>query len=169
MLVKSIMRRRLTHLDHRGSLQMVNVGGKPVTLRRAVAEGKVKISSRLAKMISRNSLPKGDLIATVRLAGIQAAKRTSELIPLCHNIPIDQVGVEARVVGNSVALRATVISEGKTGVEMEALTAVAVAALTVVDMGKSVDRTMVIGPIRLLEKTGGRHGKFVAPPLENGR
>jgi cyclic pyranopterin phosphate synthase len=154
---------QLSHLNRRGNVHMVDVGGKPVTLRRAVAEGKVKISSQLAKMISRRTLPKGDLLATVRLAGIQAAKRTSELIPLCHNIPINQVEVEAKVVGNSVVLKATVIAEGKTGVEMEALTAVAVAALTVVDMGKSVDRAMVIGPIRLLEKTGGKHGTFIAP------
>jgi cyclic pyranopterin phosphate synthase len=107
-------------------------------------------------MISSGSVPKGDLLAAVRLAGIQGAKKTSELIPLCHNLPLEQVDVQASVRGSFVKLRATVICVGRTGVEMEALTAVAVAALTVVDMGKAIDPAMVIGPIQLVEKTGGK-------------
>jgi cyclic pyranopterin phosphate synthase len=158
---------QLSHLNHRGELRMVDVSAKPVTTRRAVAEGRVRISARLAAMIQDKSLPKGDLISTVRLAGIAAAKRTSELIPLCHNLVLNHVEVEARVEANEVVLRATVIADGKTGVEMEALTAVSVAALTVVDMGKSIDRSMVIGPIRLIEKTGGTHGPYSAPQQGN--
>jgi cyclic pyranopterin phosphate synthase len=154
-----------SHFDSRGQARMVDIGQKPVTSRRAVAEGSVTISPDLAAMINSGKLPKGDLLATVRLAGIQAAKRTSELIPLCHNLPLDRVDVDARVEGNSVRLRAEVASTGKTGVEMEALTAVSVAALTVVDMGKSVDRGMIIGPIRLLEKSGGARGTYIAGPL----
>ena len=154
----------LSHLDADGKVRMVDVTDKPITTRRAVAEGHVCISEELATMIQHKSLPKGDLLTTVRLAGIQAAKRTAELIPLCHNIVLSQVTVDARVESNEVILQATVIADGKTGVEMEALTAVAVAALTVVDMGKSVDRSMVIGPIRLLSKTGGTHGSYAASP-----
>jgi cyclic pyranopterin phosphate synthase len=157
----------LSHLDHRGQLRMVDVSGKPVTTRRAVAEGRVGISARLAAMIQDKSLPKGDLFSTVRLAGIAAAKRTSELIPLCHNLVLNHVELEVCVEANEVVLRATVIADGKTGVEMEALTAVSVAALTVVDMGKSIDRSMVIGPIRLIEKTGGTHGPYSAPQQGN--
>jgi len=157
----------LSHLDHRGQLRMVDVSGKPVTTRRAVAEGRVRISARLAAMIQDRSLPKGDLFSTVRLAGIAAAKRTSDLIPLCHNLVLNHIELEARVEANEVVLRATVIADGKTGVEMEALTAVSVSALTVVDMGKSIDRSMVIGPIRLIEKTGGTHGPYSAPEQGN--
>jgi cyclic pyranopterin phosphate synthase len=160
---------RLSHLDTDGKVRMVDVTDKPITTRRAVAEGRVRVSEELATMIQHNSLPKGDLLTTVRLAGIQAAKRTAELIPLCHNIVLSQVNVDARVESNEVILQATVIADGKTGVEMEALTAVAVAALTVVDMGKSVDRSMVIGPIRLLSKAGGTHGSYAAPPQGEAR
>ena len=154
---------QLSHLDADGKVRMVDVSDKPITTRRAVAEGHVRISSELSAMIKEKSLRKGDLLAAVRIAGIQAAKRTAELIPLCHNIVLSQVDVEARVEANEVILQATVVADGKTGVEMEALTAVTVAALTVVDMGKSVDRSMVIGPIRLLSKTGGTHGAYAAP------
>ncbi len=155
----------LTHLDSSGNVRMVDVGGKAVTQRRAVAEGHVRISPVLAEMIRNQTLPKGDLFATVRLAGIQAAKRTSELIPLCHNIPLERVDLQVTVEDCVVRIRAEVAATAKTGVEMEALTAVSVAALTVIDMGKSVDPTMIIGPIRLLEKTGGVRGPFAAPPL----
>ncbi|MGA2584713.1 MAG: cyclic pyranopterin monophosphate synthase MoaC [Tepidisphaeraceae bacterium] len=150
------MAKRLSHLDEKGHVRMVDVSAKSITTRRAVAEGRVKISRQLAKMISSGSVPKGDLLAAVRLAGIQGAKKTSELIPLCHNLPLEQVDVQASVRGSFVKLRATVICVGRTGVEMEALTAVAVAALTVVDMGKAIDPAMVIGPIQLVEKTGGK-------------
>jgi cyclic pyranopterin phosphate synthase len=154
---------RLSHLDADGKVRMVDVTDKSITTRRAVAEGRVRISAELSAKILDKSLPKGDLLATVRIAGIQAAKRTAELIPLCHNIVLNQVDVQARVEANEVIIQATVTADGKTGVEMEALTAVAVAALTVIDMGKSIDRSMVIGPIRLLSKTGGTHGSYTAP------
>jgi cyclic pyranopterin phosphate synthase len=137
---------------------MVDVGDKPVTRRRAVAEGRVRVSADLAAAIASDTVTKGNLLEVARLAGIQAAKRTGRLIPLCHNLPLDFVNVEAWLEESHVRLRAEVKCEGKTGVEMEALTAVAVAALTVVDMGKAVDSGMVIEDIRLVEKTGGRHG-----------
>jgi cyclic pyranopterin phosphate synthase len=145
-------------VDAAGKARMVDVGAKPVTRRRAVAEGRVRISAELAERIAANTLAKGDLLPVARLAGIQAAKRTSELIPLCHNLALDHVDVEATLDGHSVLLRATVSCEARTGVEMEAYTAVAVAALTVIDMGKAVDRGMVIENIRLVEKTGGTKG-----------
>jgi len=152
-----------SHLNARGEAKMVDVSAKPVSARRAVAEGSVSVSAALAEMIASDRVPKGDLLATVRLAGIQAAKRTSELIPLCHNVSLEHVEVQAWLEKREVCIRASVATTGKTGVEMEALTAVAVAALAVVDMGKSIDRAMVIGPIRLLEKTGGTHGPFEIP------
>jgi cyclic pyranopterin phosphate synthase len=141
---------------------MVDVGDKAITRRRAVAEGRVRISAALAAQIAANRLGKGNLLDVARLAGIQAAKHTGTLIPLCHTLTLDAVKVEAWLDGSHVRLRAEVRSEGKTGVEMEALTAVAVAALTVIDMGKAVDRALVIEEIRLLEKAGGRHAGPVA-------
>jgi cyclic pyranopterin phosphate synthase len=146
---------QLSHVDADGQARMVDVGAKPVTARRAVAEGRVRISPQLAEQIAANALAKGDLLQVARLAGIQAAKRTAELIPLCHTFALDHVNVDAVLDGHSVHLRAEVRCEARTGVEMEALTAVAVAALTVIDMGKSVDRAMVIEEVRLIEKTGG--------------
>ncbi|GAB4135302.1 bifunctional molybdenum cofactor biosynthesis protein MoaC/MoaB [Thermopirellula anaerolimosa] len=148
----------LTHFDEAGSTRMVDVGAKPFTSRRAVAEGRVRISRALADAIEARTLTKGNLIETARLAGIQAAKRTAELIPLCHPLPLDAVDVTVRLRGEVVEIRAEVRTVWKTGVEMEALTAVSVAALTVIDMGKAVDRTMVIESIRLVEKSGGVHG-----------
>lgn len=147
---------RLSHVDERGRARMVDVGVKAVTRRRAVAEGRVRISAKLATAIGANTLAKGNLLEVARLAGIQAAKQTGALIPLCHNLALDLVNVDAWLEDRHVRLRAEVKSEGKTGVEMEALTAVALAALTVIDMGKAVDRSMVIEEIRLIEKTGGR-------------
>jgi len=128
-----------------------------------VAEARVQASAELIGKIASNSLKKGNLLDVARLAGIQAAKRTDELIPLCHSLPLDHVDVEARITENHVELRAEASTFSKTGVEMEALTAVTVAALTVIDMGKAVDRTMVIESVRLLEKSGGRSGHFRAP------
>ena len=148
----------LTHLDEQGRARMVDVGEKKVTRRRAAAEGAVRVSAELAAKIAANRVAKGDLLDVARLAGIQAAKQTGSLIPLCHNLPLDFVRVEARLEGQRVRLRAEVHSEGKTGVEMEALTAVAIAALTVIDMGKAVDRAMAIEEIRVVEKSGGRSG-----------
>lgn len=150
-----IARAALSHVDAAGRLRMVDVGGKPVTARRAVAGGCVRISPVLTAAIAANTLAKGDLLNAARLAGIQAAKRTCDLIPLCHNVPLDHVDVRASLDGERVRLRAEVRCCGRTGVEMEALTAVAVAALTVVDMGKALDPAMVIEEVALLEKSGG--------------
>ncbi len=154
----------LTHMDEAGRAHMVNVGDKPPTLRRAVAEGRVRASAALLEAIRRDALAKGNLLEVARLAGIQAAKRTDELIPLCHSLPLEHVEVEAWVDPPFIRLRASAQTFGKTGIEMEALTAVSVAALTVIDMGKAVDKSMVIEGIRLLEKTGGRGGPYHAPP-----
>lgn len=152
----------LTHVAADGRVRMVDVGDKPPTQRRAVAEGRVRISPALAQAIQANTLQKGNLLETARLAGIQAAKRTDELIPLAHPLELNFVDVAARLEGHSVYLRAEVRVLGPTGVEMEALTAVSVAALTVIDMGKALDRGMVIESIRLLEKSGGRSGDYQA-------
>lgn len=142
---------------------MVDVGDKALTLRVAVAEARVRVSPALARAIRADAVGKGDVLATARLAGIQSAKRTSELIPLCHALPLEHVDVNAKLVGNSVRIRATARATWKTGVEMEALTAAAVAALTVYDMGKSIDRGMVIEGVRVIEKRGGRSGTWRAP------
>ncbi len=156
------MNDRLSHLDESGKARMVDVGEKPLTIRRAVAEGRVRISGALADAIRSNQLAKGDLLAVARLAGIQAAKRTDELIPLCHSLPLDAVDVQATLGDGCVELRAEAHTTWKTGVEMEALTAVAVAALTVIDMGKAIDKAMVIEGVRLVEKTGGKRGDYPA-------
>jgi cyclic pyranopterin phosphate synthase len=153
----------LSHIDSHGKASMVDVGAKPITERTAIAEGVVRINAALEEAIRRNDLAKGDLLAVARLAGIQAAKRTDELIPLCHSLPLDVVHVEATLEAGLVRIRATAKTHSRTGVEMEALTAVSVAALTVIDMGKAIDRSMVIEGIRVLEKHGGRSGSHVAP------
>ena len=150
---------RLSHLDETGRARMVDVSGKPPTVRRAVAAGRVRVSPALAAAIAANTLAKGDLLAVARLAGIQAAKRTDELIPLCHSLPLDHVDVQARLEGSVIHLQAEATTTWKTGVEMEALTAVAVAALTVIDMGKAIDKSITIEEIRLIEKTGGKSGE----------
>jgi cyclic pyranopterin monophosphate synthase len=148
----------LTHIDSAGRARMVDVSAKPPSRRTALAAARVRISPELAAAIAANSLAKGDLLAVARLAGIQAAKRTDELIPLCHTLPLEHVDVEATLVDLAVEIRATAVVTSRTGVEMEALTAAAVAALTVIDMGKAIDPAMVIENVRLLEKTGGRRG-----------
>jgi len=149
---------RLSHVDEAGKARMVDVSGKPLTVRRAVAEGRVRINDDLAHAIRENQLAKGNLLEVARLAGIQAAKRTDELIPLCHSLPLDAVEVRATLGQGCVELRAEARTTWKTGVEMEALTAVTIAALTVIDMGKAIDKTMVIEGVRLVEKTGGKRG-----------
>ena len=151
---------QLSHVDAEGRARMVDVGEKPVTARRAVAEGRVRISAALQRQIEQNSLKKGNLLEVARLAGIQAAKRTADLIPLCHTLPLDAVLVDVRLDGEGIHIRAETRVQARTGVEMEALTAVAVAALTVIDMGKAVDPLMTIEQIQLVEKTGGRSGDF---------
>lgn len=153
---------RLSHVDGSGKAHMVDVGDKPLTARRAVAEGRVRISEALGKAIAANQLAKGDLLQVARLAGIQAAKRTYELIPLCHSLPLDAIDVQATLGDGHIELRAEARTTWKTGVEMEALTAVTVAALTVIDMGKAVDKALVIEGVRLIEKTGGKSGDFHA-------
>lgn len=149
---------KLSHMDGAGRARMVDVGGKPATRRRAVAEARVRISPELQEAIEKNTLAKGNLLEVARLAGITAAKRTDELIPLCHGLPLEHVDVQARVCEGFVYLRAEASTTGKTGVEMEAYTAAAVAALTVIDMGKAIDPGMVVENLRLIEKTGGRRG-----------
>jgi len=141
---------------------MVDVGSKPVTRRRAVAEAWVTVTSRIARELrERGGLAKGNVLETARLAGILAAKRTATLIPMCHPIPIDSIEIEAALEEDRVHIVAVVTSEAKTGVEMEAMTAVSVAALTVYDMVKSADRGVEIGPIRLIEKEGGKSGRWL--------
>ncbi len=153
---------KLSHISSTGRAQMVNVGEKPITERLATAECFVRISPALAKAIRANSLKKGDLLSVARLAGIQAAKRTDELIPLCHSLPLDSVEVEATLKKTQVHITATARTHAKTGVEMEALTAAAIAALTVIDMGKAIDKSMTIDGLRILEKRGGRSGHYKA-------
>lgn len=153
----------LSHIGPDGSARMVDVGDKPATDRLAVAEAFVRVSAPLADRIRENSLAKGNLLEVARLAGIQAAKRTAELIPLCHGLPLDVVDVQATLEDGRVRIRSHVRTHARTGVEMEALTAAAVAALTVIDMGKAVDRGMVVEGLRLIEKRGGRSGHYRAP------
>jgi cyclic pyranopterin phosphate synthase len=154
--------RRLSHLNEAGEARMVDVSAKAVTERSATAEGFVRMTPATLDLILSGQSPKGDVLATARIAGIMAAKRTSELIPLCHSLPLTQVTVDFTPSREPSGIRveATAKVEGKTGVEMEALTAVAVACLTLYDMCKAVDRGMEFSGIRLIEKTGGRSGTF---------
>ena len=147
----------LSHLDGEGNARMVDVGGKPVTDRRAVAAATVHVSTDTARAIREGDAPKGDVIGTARIAGIQAAKRTSELIPLCHPLPLSFVDVRISVEDDRVEIESEARTSGQTGVEMEALTAASVAALTVYDMVKGIERGVTIDAVRLLEKTGGKH------------
>jgi cyclic pyranopterin phosphate synthase len=158
------MNARLSHLNERGEARMVDVSEKAVTSRTAVAEGFVAMAPETLDMILEGSAPKGDVLATARLAGIMGAKKTSELIPLCHPLPLTQVVLDFTPSREPSGMRveATAKVDGKTGVEMEALTAVAVACLTLYDMCKAVDRAMSFSGIRLVEKTGGRSGDFRA-------
>ena len=141
----------LSHVDETGAVKMVDVGEKPLSRRRAVARGSVRMAPETAAKL--RELPKGDALTTARLAGIMAAKRTSELIPLCHPLPLSHVSVELEVVESGVRITASAETTAQTGVEMEALTAVSVAALTVYDMAKAVDKGMVIEDVTLVEKT----------------
>jgi cyclic pyranopterin phosphate synthase len=151
---------RLTHLDAAGRAQMVDIGAKPVSERRAVAQAVVRMSPETAQAVQQGDAPKGDVLGTARIAGIQGGKRTSELIPLCHPLPLSFVGVEASVDASEglVTLTAEARTVGQTGVEMEALTAVSVAALTVYDMVKGLEKGVVIESVALLEKSGGKSG-----------
>jgi cyclic pyranopterin phosphate synthase len=151
---------RLSHLDDRGKARMVDVGAKAVTSREALARGEIIMSSAALTLIRSGKVAKGDPLQTARLAGIMAAKQTASLIPLCHPLPLTHVSVELIPRRRGYRIEARVRTEARTGVEMEALTAVSVAALTIYDMVKAVDKNMVIGDICLVEKSGGRSGHY---------
>jgi cyclic pyranopterin phosphate synthase len=152
----------LTHFDESGASRMVDVGSKPVTERMARASGTVSMSAGTLRTILDRQVTKGDVLEVARLAGIMAAKKTSELIPLCHSLGLDSVTIDYRAVDEAtLGIEATVRVAARTGVEMEALTAVSVAALTVYDMCKAIDRSMSLGPFVLVEKSGGRSGHYV--------
>jgi cyclic pyranopterin monophosphate synthase len=151
---------RLTHVDDQGAARMVDVSGKDVTVRTARASGRVLVSAEVVALLRGSGVPKGDALGVARVAGIQGAKRTPDLVPLCHPLALHGVSVEVEVADDAVEIVATVRTADRTGVEMEALTAVATAALTVVDMVKAVDRSAVITDVRIEEKTGGRSGTW---------
>ena len=153
----------LTHLDAAGAARMVDVSAKPATRRQAVAEGFITIAEAALAAIRSQAVAKGDVIAVARIAGIMAAKRTADLVPLCHPLPLDAVAVDLAIEATGMRVTATVATTHGTGVEMEALTAVSVALLTIYDMAKSLDRGMVISGVRLLHKSGGRSGEWAAP------
>ena len=151
---------KISHLNEKGEAHMVNVGEKEISKRFAIAEGIVRVKSNIIEKIKKNNLPKGDLFGTARIAGIMAAKKTSELIPLCHNLPISSVKIEIKLIKNDIYVLSSVKCEGKTGVEMEALTAVSVSCLTIYDMLKGLDKNAFITNIQLLEKSGGKSGDW---------
>ncbi|MEX1071170.1 MAG: cyclic pyranopterin monophosphate synthase MoaC [Anaerolineales bacterium] len=157
---------KLSHLDERGRARMVDVGAKPVTERIAIAEGEVHMRTETLALIRDKALEKGDALAVAQVAGIQAAKRTSELIPFCHSLPLDYLSVDFELDDDlpGVRIRSTVRSTGKTGVEMEALTAVSVAALTIYDMAKSAEKSMRIENVHLVQKSGGKSGDYSEDP-----
>jgi cyclic pyranopterin phosphate synthase len=150
----------LTHLDAAGAARMVDVSAKDVTTRTARATGRVLVAPRVIELLRGEGVPKGDALATARIAGIMGAKRTADLIPLCHPLAISGVKLDLAVTDDSVDITATVKTTDRTGVEMEALTAVSVAALTVIDMVKAVDKAAVITDVRVEEKTGGKSGDW---------
>ncbi|PYR32613.1 MAG: cyclic pyranopterin monophosphate synthase MoaC [Acidobacteria bacterium] len=152
--------KRLSHVDARGRVKMVDVSEKPVTFREAIARGTIRMSRTALGTIRRGTVKKGDPLQAARLAGIMAAKHTAALIPLCHPLPISSVALELLPTARGYNIEATVRTTAQTGVEMEALTAVSVAALTIYDMVKAIDKSMVIGEIRLEYKSGGRSGTY---------
>jgi cyclic pyranopterin phosphate synthase len=152
----------LTHLDADGAARMVDVSDKSETVREAVAKGRISMSAEAAAAIRDGLVKKGDVLAVARVAGIMAAKRTSDLIPLCHPLPLSSVAIDLTPDASGVNATATAKTTGRTGVEMEALTAVSVALLTIYDMAKAMDKTMEIGAIRLVSKTGGKSGDYRA-------
>ncbi|WP_455211141.1 cyclic pyranopterin monophosphate synthase MoaC [Kaarinaea lacus] len=151
---------KLTHFDHSGQALMVDVGDKPITRRRAVAEGRICMQSQTLALIQEGGHKKGDVLAVARISAIMAAKKTADLIPLCHPIPLTKVSVDFETEESSVLCRVTTQSEGQTGVEMEALTAVQVALLTIYDMCKAIDRGMHMENIALVHKSGGKSGEW---------
>jgi cyclic pyranopterin phosphate synthase len=152
---------QLSHIDKRGRIQMVDVGDKPETAREAVARGRITVGPAALRAIRAGKLKKGDPLQAARLAGIVAAKRTSDLIPLCHPLPLSHIDIDVSRQKDGYLIESRVRTTARTGVEMEALTAVAVAALTIYDMLKALDKTMVIGEICLIEKRGGRSGEYL--------
>ncbi|MBI4770632.1 MAG: cyclic pyranopterin monophosphate synthase MoaC [Chloroflexi bacterium] len=160
---------QLSHLDETGRARMVDVGHKPDSERLAVARGEVRMKPETLALIRAGNLKKGDVLTVAQLAGVMAAKRTAELIPLCHPLPLTHIDVTCRLAGDlpGVEITATVRTTGKTGVEMEALTAVSVAALTVYDMAKAAEKTMRITNVRLVEKRGGQSGDIVLEDMED--
>ena len=159
------MKEKLTHFDEKGNTRMVDVGAKAETLRIAVARGHITAHPETLRLIAEQKMKKGDVLEVARLAGIMAAKRTGELIPLCHPLALTSIRVELTIADDDssrIEIEAEIQTIGRTGVEMEALTAVSVAALTVYDMCKAVDREMLIADVRLVKKTGGKSGDFIA-------
>ncbi|HVF94863.1 MAG TPA: cyclic pyranopterin monophosphate synthase MoaC [Sphingomonas sp.] len=154
---------RLTHLDAAGAAHMVDVAGKPVTVREATAEGRISMTAVALAAVRDGAAAKGDVLAVARIAGIMAAKQTSALIPLCHPLPLTRVAIDFAFDDAGIVVTAIAATEGKTGVEMEALTAASVALLTIYDMAKAIDKAMVIDGLRLLAKTGGKSGDWHAP------
>lgn len=153
---------KLSHLDAHGAARMVNVGSKAKTVRTATATGAIQMSFEALNAIKSGNVPKGDVLGTARIAGIMAAKKTSELIPLCHPLGLDAVTIDFTFEAEAIRVTAKTSLTAKTGVEMEAMTAVSVALLTLYDMGKALDKAMVIGEIRLISKTGGKSGDWSA-------
>ncbi len=153
----------LTHLDAGGAAHMVDVGNKDESSREAIARGRIDMSQEALTAIREGTAKKGDVIAVARVAGIMAAKRTSDLIPLCHHLPLTRVAIDLELDDAGIIATATCACTGKTGVEMEALTAVSIALLTIYDMAKAIDKAMTIGEVRLLSKIGGKSGDWAAP------
>jgi cyclic pyranopterin monophosphate synthase len=154
---------KLTHLDASGAAHMIDVSAKAETVREAIAEGRITMSPQALTAIKEGSAKKGDVLATARIAGIMAAKKTSDLIPLCHPLMLSQVSIDFAFEVDGIRASATVRLSGQTGVEMEALTATSIALLTIYDMAKALDKAMIISGVRLLSKTGGKSGDWRAP------
>jgi len=154
---------KLTHISEEGAARMVDVGGKAQTERVAIASGRISMSETALSAIRAGDAPKGDVLGTARIAGIMAAKRTGDLIPLCHPLGLEAVSVEFSFEAGAIRAIATASLTGKTGVEMEAMVAVSTALLTIYDMAKAIDKAMVIGEVRLIEKRGGKSGTWTAP------
>ena len=154
---------KLTHLDDQGNARMVDVGGKAETARKAVASGRIRMSAEALEAIQGGDAPKGDVLAAARIAGIMAAKKTGELIPLCHPLALDAVTVDFDFEDDAIRATATASLTGKTGIEMEAMTATSLALLTIYDMAKALDKGMVIEGVRLMAKSGGKSGEWRAP------
>jgi cyclic pyranopterin phosphate synthase len=161
--------KKLTHINKEGRVAMVDTSGKAPTMRQAVASARVLMSPETVAAVREQRTPKGDPLETARLAGIMAAKRTSELIPLCHPLPLTHIDLSASLDDSGVCLEATVSTEAQTGVEMEALTAVSIAALTIYDMCKAVDKAMTITDVRLERKTGGKSGVYERQKVKGKR